>query len=127
MTFGEKVKFLRKQHKYTQQELADKLGVSLRTITNYESGDRYPQRREIYLTLGEILNVNPNYLIIEEDKTNDIEKSPLENINVDAKRIISEVNALFAGGQLSSKDKDAVMRALQEAYWDTKELNNQPK
>ena len=42
MNFGEKVSQLRKQNGLTQRQLADALGVSLRTITNYETGGRYP-------------------------------------------------------------------------------------
>lgn len=30
---------------------------------------------------------------------------------------------MFAGGELSEGDKDAVMLALQKAYWDCKEDN----
>lgn len=33
------------------------LGVSLRTITNYEKGESYPKQREIYGKMAEILGV----------------------------------------------------------------------
>ena len=68
MKFHEKIRSLRKQYKYTQQELANLLGVSLRTITNYESGERYPQRRELYSRLGEIFHVDPDYFLTERDE-----------------------------------------------------------
>ena len=43
----------------------------------------------------------------------------------DAEAVIADVSALFAGGQLSEQDKDAVMRALQDAYWMAKERNKE--
>ena len=40
-----------------------------------------------------------------------------------AEEIVAEVTGLFAGGELSEEDKDEVMQALQQAYWDAKEEN----
>ena len=39
--------------------------------------------------------------------------------------LVAGVSALFAGGELSENDKDAVMRALQDAYWMAKERNKE--
>lgn len=41
-------KKLRKKHGWTQTELAEKLGVSLRTVQNYEA-DGYPKIVELAL------------------------------------------------------------------------------
>lgn len=40
--FAENLRFLRKREKLTQQEMADKLGVSRSTIAMYENGSREP-------------------------------------------------------------------------------------
>ncbi|MBT1278988.1 helix-turn-helix transcriptional regulator [Thermoanaerobacter sp. CM-CNRG TB177] len=48
MQFGEKLKKLRLSHNLTQEELAKKIGVSLRTIKGYELGETLPRYREIY-------------------------------------------------------------------------------
>lgn len=39
----------------------------------------------------------------------------------DAEELVADVPVLFVGGELSEQDKDAVMRALQDAYWMAKE------
>ena len=44
------------------------LGVSLRTITNYEKGESYPKQREIYGKMAEILGVDINYLLTENEE-----------------------------------------------------------
>lgn len=44
MKFCEKLKEARTRAGLKQEELAKALGVSLRTITNYESGERYPKK-----------------------------------------------------------------------------------
>lgn len=45
MTFGEKVRRLRKEKGWTQAELAKLSGLSLRTIISYEKGESYKQRK----------------------------------------------------------------------------------
>ena len=35
------------------------------------------------------------------------------------------MSALYAGGQLSEEDKDIVMKALQDIYWESKARNAQ--
>ncbi|MDO5696160.1 MAG: helix-turn-helix transcriptional regulator [Eubacteriales bacterium] len=121
MKFSEKVRTLRKQFKFTQSELAERLGVSLRTVTNYETGNRYPQRREIYDRLGEVFEVNPDYFLTENDdeiRPRPVRKEPSKEAQM--QHLIHHVRGLFAGGHLSDEDKDAVMQALQDAYWDAK-------
>ena len=41
----------------------------------------------------------------------------------DAIKLINQVSALFAGGDLDEDTKDEVMKALQNAYWQAKEIN----
>ena len=40
-----------------------------------------------------------------------------------AEQLVAELSGMFAGGELSDADKDAVMIALQKAYFDCKEDN----
>ncbi|TAH59679.1 MAG: XRE family transcriptional regulator, partial [Gottschalkiaceae bacterium] len=68
MKFGEKLRDLRQENGLTQAELAEKAGISLRTISYYESGTTYPKNRNIYKTLADILGVDVNYLRNEGDE-----------------------------------------------------------
>ena len=40
-----------------------------------------------------------------------------------AQQLIDGMSGLFAGGSLSEQDKDAVMKALQDIYWESKARN----
>ena len=48
MKFGEKVREERTKKGLTQPELGKLVGVTKRTIIGWESGERYPQKRELY-------------------------------------------------------------------------------
>lgn len=122
MKFGEKVKLLRNEKKLSQTELGKLCGLSLRTIRNYEVDGRYPKQREVYSKLAAALGCEVNYLL-SEDKEFVLQAQQTYSYKgaKDAEELVARVSALFAGGQLSENDKDAVMRALQEAYWLAKE------
>lgn len=124
MKFGEKLRDLRQESGLTQAELAEKAGISLRTISYYESGTTYPKNRNVYKTLADILNVDANYLRNEGNEFITLAKQKYGYRGAkQAEEIVAEVTGLFAGGELSEEDKDEVMQALQQAYWDAKEEN----
>ena len=57
MTFGEKVKNLRKNKGLNQTQLADAVGVSLRTVRGWEIEGRYPKKHDLYQKLADILSL----------------------------------------------------------------------
>lgn len=60
----------RKASNFTQQEIADRLGVSRTTITNWERGLRAPEVEDL-VALSNILDQSPNYFLgtSNEDST----------------------------------------------------------
>ena len=57
MTFGEKVRSLRKEKKMSQQELASMVGVSYRTIRSWEVEGRFPKQNVLYQKLADALQI----------------------------------------------------------------------
>lgn len=62
MPFKDNLKRLRLRDKFTQAELAKKLGVSNSTISMYELGEREPNT-EVLEALADVFNVDFNTLI----------------------------------------------------------------
>lgn len=124
MKFNEKVRDARIKAGLSQEELAKRIGVSLRTITNYEIQGRYPKKREVYSKLAEALNVDINYLLTEDEEflVDASAKFGARGAR-QAEQLVSEVSGLFSGGDLSEADMDTMLRAIQDAYWDAKEKN----
>lgn len=64
MTTGEKIAKLRKENNYTQEQLAQLLGVSRQSISKYESDIAYPETDKL-IRLGEIFDCSLDYLLKE--------------------------------------------------------------
>ena len=124
MTFGEKVKAERKKLNLSQDELAAKVEVSRRTITSWETDKALPRTRKIYESLADSLQVPVSYLI-NEDEAFMIEAGERYGSRgkKDAEELISAVTGMFAGCEMAEEDMEAMMFAIQQAYWDAKQKN----
>ena len=63
--YGKKIKELRNQNSLTQQQLADMVGVSAKTVSHWETGYTMPDV-EMMMKLSEIFNVSLNDLVNEK-------------------------------------------------------------
>ena len=64
MTLGEKLAQARKENNITQEQLADKLGVSRQSISKWESDIAYPETDKL-IRMSEIFNCSLDYLLKE--------------------------------------------------------------
>ena len=134
-TFGEKLKELRDERNMLQSEMAELLGVSRKTIIEYENGNCKPIRKNL-IKYAQILEVPVEYL--RDDRYN----TPLEVFNkpspevlgMDAERrkavspnaisgmefIKERGTALLAGGELSEDLKEERFRCMYVAYLEGK-------
>ncbi len=121
MTFGEKVKTLRKTKDMSQTQLAQAIGVSLRTVGGWEKEGRYPKQHELYQKLADTLGCDISYLMTEEDAfiTEATEQFGSRGAR-QAQQILEQAAAMFAGGELSDEDKTAFMDEIQMLYLDSK-------
>ena len=118
MKFGEKLRCQRVRMGYTQEQLSELLGLSKRTVEGYESGQFYPRKREVYTLLSDLFGVDRNWFLTEDEPP-----SPADGSRGEAEEVLSRVKALFSGGSMSESDKDALAKALMEAYWLAKKKN----
>lgn len=121
MTFGEKIKALRKERGMTQKDLAEALGLSLRTISNYETGGLRPRHDATYDALAALFHVPKAHFFTEEDAFISAAETRWGKSGADdARELVDGVIGLFAGGRLDEEDKQAVFEAIQEAYFRAK-------
>lgn len=121
MKFGEKLKVLRQEKGWIQQELADAVGLSVRTIKNYELGDSYPKKREVYKKFADIFSVDLNYLLTEDEgfiHKGKSEKGYKEYILM--QEVLKLSSDIFRSENLNEEEKDYMMKRVLEIYWDAK-------
>ena len=66
MIFSEKLQILRKNRGYTQEALADILGVSRQAVAKWESGQIYPDISNL-IQISNLMSVSVDYLVKDQD------------------------------------------------------------
>ena len=121
MTFGEKVRSLRKEKKMSQQELASMVGVSYKTIRSWEVEGRFPKQNVLYQKLADALQCDVSYLMSEDEAFITEASEQFGNRGAkQAQQILEQAAAMFAGGSLTDEDKIAFMDEIQSLYLDSK-------
>ena len=90
--FGSNLKKLRSQEGLTQQQLADKLGVTKSVISYYELQERCPSP-EVLIKLSSIFHVSTDFLL-GLDRSVSIDLSGLDDEDIiTVKRLISSLKS----------------------------------
>ena len=124
MTFGEKLHKLRDSQKLTQTQMAELLGVSLRTYQYYEAGRMYPEDSTVYQRIASRFNVTVDNLLNDQDLF--IIEAQLKygaRGREQAAQIIEATEALYAGGTLSEEDEKAFYRQMTRIFDKVKQRN----
>ena len=89
MTLGEKIVKQRKELNYTQEQLADILGVSRQSISKWKSDIAYPETEKL-IELGKLFDCSMDYLLKEDiTEKNDVQTSILTEIS---KKVVNDKN-----------------------------------
>ena len=124
MDFAQKLKDLRTEKDLTQEELAKKSGISLKTISRYELGETLPRTKKYYEKLASALDVNKDYFFSQDTNfiLNIREQFGYKGAK-DAEELVNGMIGLMAGGELAEEDKTTILNAMQEAFYMAKMEN----
>ena len=124
MKFGEKVFKARNELGLSRQRLAELTGIAVRTIAYYELENKLPKQRETYSRLADALHMDVLCLMDEnvEFVLNAADEYGSRG-KTQAQKLIDEIRGLYSGGSLCEEDMDAMMLAIQDAYWIAKKKN----
>ena len=131
-TFRDKVIEHRAALGLSQQQLADKAGIGVRTIGNYESWARLPYAAQLY-KLAKALGVSTEYLKNDEiedpsygldrmDYVEEMRATTGTKTSQNLEEMLKANKEMFAGGTVSEEAKDAYFRALMDAYLECKQI-----
>ena len=105
MKVNERIKYYRKKLSITQSELAQKTGISLRALSNYETGLRKPPL-EVLLKIADVLDISVVDLDPERLAYGEGVLFPsIENWDktIDTKKLAKEVKILDSLSQASTE------------------------
>lgn len=84
MTTGEKIAKLRKESNYTQEQLAEILGVTRQAVSRWESDLAYPETATL-ISIGKLFGCSMDYLL-KEDADESGAKIQVKYVEVDTSR-----------------------------------------
>lgn len=68
MVFGERIKKLRTDRKWTQEYVCEKLNISSGALSRYETGMYEPKSLELVKDFANLFNVSTDYLLGKNDE-----------------------------------------------------------
>lgn len=99
MTFGEKFTKLRKEKGYTQEEVAEILGVSRQAISKWESDQAYPETEKL-IKIGELFGCSMDYLLKESVQKEDNQEVQAQTEAINLKNVYFERKSKITVGGL---------------------------
>ena len=111
---SDNIKKLRKDNNLSQEELADKLGVSRQSISKWEQGDAYPEMDKL-MQMAELFNVSLDNLVhsnISDVKTKENNKKNIDKWVKEISTFITDSISLFARMNFKSKIKFIIEELL---------------
>ncbi|MDF2804117.1 MAG: transcriptional regulator, family [Anaerocolumna sp.] len=86
MSFADNLQSIRKEKQISQEELAEKIGVSRQAISKWEQGNGYPETEKL-LVLAKELNITLDFLMLDEERISENSKALNNNIIVPTGKI----------------------------------------
>ena len=103
MILADKIINLRKKNGWSQEELAEKLGVTRQSVSKYEGAQSIPDLDKI-LKLSEIFGVTTDYLIKDELEEEEYAPSQMQENESESDRIVHKVTMEMANEYLQIID-----------------------
>ena len=112
--FGNRLKELRKNKGYTQQELAKLIGISASSIGMYEQGRREPENA-VLSRICQVLDTTTDYLIGFSSDTPAKNQDVNQAIDDFTNMLRSQQGLMFKGEPLSEQDREKIVIAIKSA------------
>lgn len=112
MAIGDKIKNLRLEKGYDQQEICDFLNIEQSTLSNYENNRRTP-KLEMIAKIADFFGVTTDYLLDRE-----VELTKKDNMEIDEylnqfeNELLSQTGLMFDGEPMTQESKEKLIAAM---------------
>lgn len=132
MKYGDRIAYLREQNNLTQQQLADKIGITRASLSHYEKNRREPDYKTLE-KLADFFEVSIDYLLGRTDNpttnsntlpelTAKDEKDIAKKLESILESMDSDTGLAFDGEPLDEETKQLVRAAIESNLQLTKQL-----
>lgn len=113
MSFGKRLRLLRKEKELTQKGLGEKMGITEQAISHYEKDKRNPDT-EMVKKIAKHFNVSVDYLLGESKESAPADKIILKDkeTEMEIKELMERFNVHLDGETLTKEDKESVIDLL---------------
>lgn len=111
VTFPQRLKDLRKAHKFTQSQLADKLGITQANISRYEVGEQGPDF-ETLINLSEIFSVSLEDLVFSAGYTQEDLDFVLDANKISAEELRDKYKLVIDGVPATEEEINEAIKAI---------------
>lgn len=121
-----KLSYLRKKEKMSQEQLANKLNISPSTVGMYETAKRQPDN-EMVTKIANLFNVSTDYLLDNDLKDVDVSNENRELVQSLVDGLTNPLNkALYskASELKNDRDKEAVLKVIEAFIEDVDNRDN---
>lgn len=123
MTFYEKLQKLMNKNNVRPVDVAKATGIATSSLSDWKAGRSKPKLDKLQI-LSDYFGVPVSYFTDEKQETNNTEnkKTPKE-----LKRLLESEEVTLNGRLLSETDKDKMLKIVEAAFWEAKEMNKRKK
>ncbi|WP_309119200.1 helix-turn-helix transcriptional regulator [Paenibacillus sp.] len=130
-TTGQRIKALRTKYGYTQDAMAERLGMNRANFSNYERDVATPPA-DTLSKIADLLHTTSDYLLgrTEDASPRREPAAPAwaaPRDKRDLRKMLEEEEVLFDGVPLSDEDKQRVQDVLTGLFWEAKMMNKRKK
>ena len=119
MRLSEKIMDLRKKSGWSQEELAERLGISRQSVSKWETGESVPDIDKI-IRMSELWNVSTDYLLKDDPENGEQAKEHVESSREDDDRTENTYRE-SAGGFARRVYEEQKSKRRQVTGWETEE------
>lgn len=133
MNFAEKIRLIRSKNRLSQEELADKLGVSRQTVSKWESGISYPEIEKL-IAVSDMFDVSIDYLLKDNYIDDNIPAANLERTVLqflgsaqDMEDVSEQLIDIMKDGIIDDKEKiqmEQIIRTLDTVVANIQKIKN---
>lgn len=112
MAIGDKIKNLRLEKGYDQQDICDFLNIEQSTLSNYENNRRTP-KLEMIAKMADFFGVTTDYLLDREVELTKKDKMEIdEYLNQFENELLSQTGLMFDGEPMTQESKEKLIAAM---------------